>query len=284
MTSKEINSSTEFKIGIVGPISSAEDIADSYTKTHWISVRKVIEDSYPSIPMPLVSESDSSGIILDRIIKNLADYDLIICDTSSKNPNVMFELGLRLAFDKPVILVKDELTEYSFDISLIEHVEYTSDLEYSSMLKFQNVLAEKIKSIKDNGGDSFLKHFTVTNIKNTLPEKEISGYDAIKDEMAKLLPLLSDTRNLLVHDSKRNIVYRGLANNIPSYAVIKDFIAHKIPKNEIEAGMLNLQILVNYTMSAFDIKPDTIEVRRKVRTIISHAVDDIEMELNNDKS
>jgi hypothetical protein len=32
-----------------------------------------------------------------------------------KNPNVMFELGMRLAFDKPAIIIKDNRTNYSFD-------------------------------------------------------------------------------------------------------------------------------------------------------------------------
>ena len=77
------------------PISSAEDIKECYTIEYWQSVRKIIQDSYPSVSIHLFSDSNSSGIILDRIIKNLAEYDLIICDTSFKNLNVLFELGLR---------------------------------------------------------------------------------------------------------------------------------------------------------------------------------------------
>jgi len=42
---------------------------------------------------------------------------MIVCDISGRNPNVMFELGLRLAFDKPAIIIKDEITPYSFDTS-----------------------------------------------------------------------------------------------------------------------------------------------------------------------
>jgi hypothetical protein len=34
-----------------------------------------------------------------------------LCDVSGKNANVMFELGLRLAFDNPTIIIKDDKTE-----------------------------------------------------------------------------------------------------------------------------------------------------------------------------
>jgi hypothetical protein len=35
---------------------------------------------------------------------------------------------MRLAFDRPTIIVKDDLTTYSFDTSPIEHLEYPRDL------------------------------------------------------------------------------------------------------------------------------------------------------------
>jgi hypothetical protein len=59
-----------------------------------------------------------------RIVQNIYDNEMVICDVSAKNPNVMFELGMRLAFDKPAIIIKDDKTNYSFDTAPIEHLEY----------------------------------------------------------------------------------------------------------------------------------------------------------------
>lgn len=58
----------------------------------------------------LVSDASDVGIIQKRIIENLYFNPIVVCDVSGKNPNVMFELGLRLAFDKPTIIVKDNRT------------------------------------------------------------------------------------------------------------------------------------------------------------------------------
>jgi hypothetical protein len=48
----------------------------------------------------MVSESEEIRVIQESIVQNLYDNDIVVVDVSGKNPNVMFELGLRLAFDK----------------------------------------------------------------------------------------------------------------------------------------------------------------------------------------
>lgn len=65
----------------------------------------------------------------------------------------MFELGIRLTFDKPTVVVKDEETDYSFDTSPIEHAPYPSSLHYHEIVRFKKRLADKIiatqKAAKD---------------------------------------------------------------------------------------------------------------------------------------
>jgi hypothetical protein len=148
--------------GVVMPISSI----DGCTETHWAEVKAVLWDAIDSagfVPK-LVSDADDSGVIQRRIIQNLYTNDIILCDVSGKNPNVMFELGMRLAFDKPAVIVKDDKTEYSFDTSPIEHVGYRRDLRYSDTVKFKSTLAGKLastyKAARDDATHSvFLRHF-----------------------------------------------------------------------------------------------------------------------------
>ncbi|MCT3038246.1 hypothetical protein EFS27_02835 [Leuconostoc mesenteroides] len=65
------------------------------------------------------------------------------------------------------------------------------------MLSFQKTLATKINHFTENGPDSFLNHFTVTNVNNSFSKNEISGYDAFKDDFEKLITLLAETKSLL---------------------------------------------------------------------------------------
>lgn len=103
------------KCGIVMPIASME----GYPESHWKDVKRIIESAIKedNFEARLVSDADDIGVIHKRIVQNLYDNPMIVCDISGRNPNVMFELGLRLAFDKPAIIIKEEITPYSFDTS-----------------------------------------------------------------------------------------------------------------------------------------------------------------------
>jgi hypothetical protein len=97
--------------GLVMPISAIDGLSEA----HWKDVLSIVSDAIEKagfIPQ-LVSTADDIGIIQKRIIQNLYDNPIAVVDVSAKNPNVMFELGLRLAFDKPTIIVKDDQTSYS---------------------------------------------------------------------------------------------------------------------------------------------------------------------------
>jgi len=88
------------------PISTPKHLVGSYSggEDHFIHVLDHL--FVPAIekvglnPIPPIAEG--SDIIHARIIENIEKTDLILCDMSTLNPNVFFELGIRTAVDKPV--------------------------------------------------------------------------------------------------------------------------------------------------------------------------------------
>ena len=176
------------KCGIVMPISSI----DGCSEQHWSDVLSIlnetIEDS--GFEPNLVSNADDVGIIQKRIIQNLYENPMVVCDVSGKNPNVMFELGMRLAFDKPTIIIKDDKTSYSFDTSPIEHIAYPRDLRFNKIIEFKKELKEKIigtakKAGSDEKFSTFLKHFGQFTVAK-LDTKEISKDEYILEEIKEL--------------------------------------------------------------------------------------------------
>lgn len=193
--------------GIVMPISAI----DGYSETHWSDVREIISDTIinSGFEPNLVSDSDDVGIIQKRIIQNLYENPIVICDVSGKNPNVMFELGIRLAFDKPTIIIKDDVTTYSFDTSPIEHLEYPKDLRYSKILIFKEALEEKIKgtfkkSADDPNYSTFLKSFGQFTVAK-LETKEVSANEFILDELKYIRSVLNK-RPILTTYYKRFLI------------------------------------------------------------------------------
>lgn len=156
---------TAITCGLIMPISAI----DGYTTEHWKEIKNILTDSIKSIKeytieVKLVSDADEIGVIQKRIVQNIYDSDIVVCDVSAKNPNVMFELGMRLAFDKPTVIVIDDKTGYSFDTGLIEHVGYPKDLRFQQIVDFKNKLAIKVlatykKSIENPEHSTFLKNF-----------------------------------------------------------------------------------------------------------------------------
>lgn len=148
--------------GIIMPISTI----DGCTADHWEDVREIIESCVEDAGFApnLVSDANEVGVIHSRIIQNLYSNEIVVCDVSGKNPNVMFELGIRLAFDKATVIVKDDKTDYSFDTSPIEHVPYPRDLRFSKVTAFKEKLVSKIqathkKAKEDPEYSMFVKHF-----------------------------------------------------------------------------------------------------------------------------
>lgn len=174
--------------GVVLPISAIEDC----TETHWTEVLDILTQAIEAAGFEanVVSNADEVGVIHKRIIQNLYDNPVVVVDVSAKNPNVMFELGMRLAFDKPTIVVKDDQTLYSFDTSAIEHIEYPRDLRFTAIVEFKDKLAEKIqathkKSVEDKNYTTFLKHFGQFKVAK-IEETEVTGQEFLLEEMQAL--------------------------------------------------------------------------------------------------
>lgn len=190
--------------GIVMPISTI----DGCTESHWSDVLEIITDAVEQAGFEanLVSHADEVGIIHKRIIQNLHDNPIVVVDVSGKNPNVMFELGMRLAFDKPTIIIKDGQTPFTFDTSSIEHLEYPRDLRFSKITEFKGKLTGKIratysKSTSDSNYTTFLKHFGEFTIAK-LDKKEVTGQEFILDELKNMRQSLSRMERYSARDER----------------------------------------------------------------------------------
>jgi len=78
-------------------------------------------------------DAKASHMIMFDILKNIIDCDMAICDLSSKNANVFYELGLRQAFNKKTILITDGRTNTPFDITGFRYVKYSDTLRIDSV-------------------------------------------------------------------------------------------------------------------------------------------------------
>lgn len=75
------------------------------------------------------ARGQGSDVIHSTIVNGLLDADLVLVDLTEHNPNVLFELGLRIAEKKPTVLVKAIGTNPIFDVdNMMRVVSYNPNL------------------------------------------------------------------------------------------------------------------------------------------------------------
>jgi predicted HicB family RNase H-like nuclease len=145
------------------PISDPE----TYASGHFERVYKhaiapaVVAAKYKPIR---ADEVNSTNFIVVDLLQRVIRSPLAICDLSARNPNVFFELGIRQAFDMPVVLIKDQRTERVFDIQGLRTIEYEDSLRVDSVAEFQERLKSAILetiSPPENSINSLIKLLSV---------------------------------------------------------------------------------------------------------------------------
>jgi hypothetical protein len=66
------------------------------------------------------------GLITDHIKAAIQSATVLIADITDLNPNVMYELGYADAFDKPVVILNQDVDKAPFDVRNIRQVQYSS--------------------------------------------------------------------------------------------------------------------------------------------------------------
>jgi len=127
-----------------------EDLPKYGDRNHWTEV-------YGGLIRPavegcggLVCERDDidvgSRAIVEGIFTKIEHADLVLCDVSGFNPNVLFELGWTFRSDKPYVLIKDDATTFPFDLSQQYMFTYGHRLQPSTLRRDTEALSRVVVS------------------------------------------------------------------------------------------------------------------------------------------
>lgn len=194
------------KCFVIMPISDAE----GYDKGHFTRVYEhlikpaVIEAGFE--PVRADDTSKANFIVMD-ILQQILACDMAICDLSSRNPNVFYELGVRQSFNKRTVLICDKNTVKPFDTSGIRTLDYSSSLRIDEVKKSIPEIAKCIKDTYEADAKEVNSLLQLLSIEPAvLPDKVTLSQDssmiltAINDLNKKITLMMPPIENCTVND------------------------------------------------------------------------------------
>jgi hypothetical protein len=148
-----------------------------------------------------------TNFIIVDILKKILEAEMVVCDLSSRNPNVLYELGIRQAFNLPVTLIRDLKTPRIFDIQGLRDIEYDESLRIDKITDAVKLLTQTLKNnsnLERNEINSIIQLLAI--MPASIPSTELS---------IEHTPLL---------DQRKEIVLNALENLGKELSKIKDII------------------------------------------------------------
>ncbi|MGS1002646.1 hypothetical protein [Burkholderia glumae] len=215
---------TKKKIFVIMPFVTANSRNESSLTSFFNDyIKHPIETATALASEYVVHRSGNSFTILDTIIEDIAKADVVICDLSGEaaNPNVMFELGLRLATSpKPTILIREEnsTNKKIFDVSGL----YTHPYSLTATRDLERFLIEKLAEYETNHDSYESPVLKILNHRAAfwmmLPVRKASAFlggiasaaDACLDIFSKALELHLASKNCPVRINDSSMVFRTI--------------------------------------------------------------------------
>lgn len=224
---------------VISPLGSPNSDIRKYSDKF---LRFIVKYSLEPMGYKVVRSDEISdpGTITVQIIRKLIEAEIVVADLTGMNPNVMYELAIRHALRKPVILMMGKGEKLPFDISTERTIFFDiSDIE--SVENAKEELRRQIRNIES-------KHFTVENpfsltqeiilqkSHGTPIEKRVA---TISEDIAYIKNTLDSLslEKILMEKSELKILTR---NTIPEEKWIKILVEYPGPGKSIRSKPLEI--------------------------------------------
>lgn len=231
-----------------------------------------------------VDENKICDSIMDEIFQAVQNCPMALCDLSNRNPNVLYELGLRQAYDKPVVLVQDEKTEKIFDVSGINTVGYNSVRLYENVMDARERIAEAIISTKEGRENSIVKVMKARTADNS--SVSVSSEDKVAIMLNSMMQEIQELKDEQKNSAKCGRIPDNLyeprirQNSMSSIHEYRILLRPGITNEQIEEAIGNMEMIwgadIKYSRNREEL---VIYIRKANRAIESNILLELERRL-----
>lgn len=185
-------------------------------------------------------ETNNTNLIHLDILRRVIETPIAVCDMSSKNPNVFYELGMRQAFDMPTVLIKDDVTDTPFDISSLRYVTYNKVMKHRDVISVTKELSKAIDETYKKRDDRSEINSLIRLMELANPAKinKVELSDEARYEKLNELHLkdIVDSIEKLNNSQSFIIDKLNLRNQEENSSKISYFIENTLPDVEVSAA------------------------------------------------
>lgn len=132
------------------------------------------------------------GVVTSQIVRSLIDADVVIVDLTDRNPNVMYELAIRHAAQKPFVQLMTKGQDIPFDVGQSRTIAYDITNPYS----IEEAVAELKRHLEICSRDNFqaetplgrmldIGKIVATGPRDEVLEKVLAKLDSIESRMPR---------------------------------------------------------------------------------------------------
>lgn len=258
---------------IIMPIADQEGYEPGHFKLIYEDIIKIACENAGFIPVR-ADDVKQTNLIHKDILQKILETPMAICDMSSNNPNVLFELGIRQAFDKPVVLIKDKITKSIFDISPLRYTEYISTHKYRDVLKSQNLIKDAListeNSAKDNKNiNSLINLLSLPNAAELKPKSEIedkNGINYMLFQQISDMQLAMQNLTNKISSNQFQMEYGNKDSIMSLVSQLRKLINDGYPRQIIQNNYDDIRIRIN-EMSDFFSKVEKDKINKELQEI-----------------
>lgn len=266
---------------VIMPISDQGDYPPGHFSKVYDQIFKpaIIEAGYEPFR---VDEDKISSSIIGKIFDEIQSAPIALCDLSNRTPNVLYELGLRQAYDKPVVLVKDEKTTNIFDVSGINTVMYSSSRLYETVMEDRKNITEAIKATMAGKTQTIIK--IVKAEKAQYSSEKLSEQESVGVLLSSIMNELSAIKKAQEENSISQISYTSNMYRATRILYLKNGVTNKRVLQQFskirEMGVsLSSQKQANHLV--IDLVADTKENLIRAEIMLSEIADRYECDTHN---
>lgn len=224
-------------IFVISPINKKDEEGFDFTELFFKEIVEPAAEAAGGFDAPIRADRVSKpGSITAQVVNNIVSSDVCVADLTGRNPNVMYEVAIAHAADKPVILLQQESGGPPFDFTDQRTINYKTRADLANRARRE--LTEHLKNAHHEKSDKNLEgtlHPVRMIFKNLKAREEATDAESvILDRLDKLTATVQALSRDIPNARINRTIDQDMVRKKILHSMINDNSFHLLPEEMVD--------------------------------------------------